>query len=44
MFVGGTESLRAVQSASLIVALPLIAVLVLMTMSFIKWLKEDHGS
>jgi BCCT family betaine/carnitine transporter len=44
MFVGGTESLRAVQSASLIVALPLIAVLVLMTLSFIRWLKQDHGS
>ena len=44
MFVGGTESLRAVQSASLIVALPLIAVLVLMTLSFIRWLRQDHGS
>ncbi len=44
MFVGGTEGLRAVQSASLIVALPLIAVLILMTLSFIRWLKQDHGS
>ena len=44
MFVGGTESLKAVQSASLIVALPLIVVLVLMTLSFFKWLKQDHGS
>ena len=44
MFVGGTESLRAVQSASLIVALPLIAVLVLMTLSFVRWLKQDHGT
>ena len=44
MFVGGTDSLGALQSASVIVALPLMGVLVLMTLSFMRWLAQDHPS
>ncbi|MDE2792214.1 MAG: BCCT family transporter [Paracoccaceae bacterium] len=41
MFAGGKDSLKALQSASVVVALPLMVVLVLMTLSFMRWLKED---
>ena len=44
MFAGGKDSLSALQSASVIVALPLMGVLILMTLSFMKWLKRDHAS
>ena len=44
MFVGGKDSLSALQSASVIVALPLMGVLVLMTLSFMRWLAQDHTS
>ena len=43
MFAGGRDSLSALQSASVVVALPLMVVLIIMTMSFMRWLKEDHG-
>ena len=42
MFAGGKDSLKALQAASVVVALPLMVVLILMTVSFMKWLKEDH--
>lgn len=42
MFAGGKDSLSALQAASVVVALPLMVVLILMTMSLIKWLKEDY--
>ena len=42
MFAGGKDSLKALQAASVVVALPLMVVLILMTASFMKWLKEDH--
>ena len=42
MFAGGKDSLKALQAASVVVALPLMVVLVLMTASFMKWLKEDY--
>ncbi len=44
MFAGGKDSLKALQAASVVVALPLMVVLVLMTISFIRWLKEDYPS
>ncbi len=34
--------MRALQAASVIVALPLMVVLLMMTMSLMKWLKEDY--
>ena len=43
MFAGGRDSLSALQSASVVVALPLMVVLVIMTLSFMRWLREDHG-
>ena len=43
MFAGGRDSLSDLQSASVVVALPLMVVLVIMTLSFMRWLKEDHG-
>ncbi|MBS4025701.1 MAG: BCCT family transporter [Clostridia bacterium] len=39
--VGGLD---AVQISSVVVALPLVPILLLMTFSFTKWLKEDHGA
>lgn len=42
MYAGGKDSLKALQAASVVVALPLMVVLVLMTMSFIKMLEQDH--
>ena len=42
MFAGGKDSLKALQAASVVVALPLMVVLLLMTASFMKWLKEDY--
>ena len=42
MYVGGKDSLKALQAASVVVALPLMVVLVLMTMSFIKMLRQDY--
>ena len=42
MFAGGKDSLKALQAASVVVALPLMVVLLLMTASFMKWLEEDH--
>ncbi len=38
-----TGALRAVQLSSIIVALPLIPVLLLMVVSFMKWIHEDYG-
>lgn len=43
MFAGGRDSLSALQSASVVAALPLMVVLIIMTLSFMRWLKEDHG-
>lgn len=40
LVVGG---LQTVQTASIVVALPLIPVMVVMTISALKWLKEDFG-
>jgi BCCT family betaine/carnitine transporter len=40
MFIGG---LKVVQSATLIVSLPLIVVGVLMSVSLVKQLREDHA-
>ena len=42
MFAGGKDSLKALQSASVVVALPLMVVLVLMTLFVLRWLKEDY--
>ena len=42
MFAGGKDSLKALQAASVVVALPLMVVLLLMTASFMKWLEEDY--
>ncbi len=42
MFAGGKDSLKALQAAAVIVALPLMVVLLMMTMSLMKWLKEDY--
>lgn len=39
--VGG---LKAVQLSTIIVALPMIPVLIIMTISFLKWVNEDFGS
>ena len=38
-----TGALKVIQSATLIVSLPLIVVGVLMSLSLVKQLKEDHG-
>jgi BCCT family betaine/carnitine transporter len=38
-----TGALKAVQLSSIIVALPLIPVLLLMTVSFMKWVREDYS-
>lgn len=40
MYLGG---LKPLQTASIVVALPLMGVLVLMTLSFRNWLQEDYG-
>jgi len=40
MFVGG---LKVIQSATLIVSLPLVIIGVLMSVSLVKQLKKDHG-
>jgi BCCT family betaine/carnitine transporter len=42
MFLGG-DGLKTVQSATLIVSLPLIFVAALMSVSLVKQLREDHG-
>ncbi len=42
MFAGGKDSLSALQAASVVVALPLMVILVLMVLSFMKWLNEDY--
>ncbi len=39
--VGG---LKAVQLSTIIVALPMIPVLVIMTVSFLRWVREDFGA
>jgi betaine/carnitine transporter, BCCT family len=39
-----TDSLRAVQLSSVIVALPLIPILFIMIISLMRWLEEDYGS
>ena len=41
MFAGGDDSLKALQAASVVVAIPLMVVLVLMVLSLRNWLKED---
>lgn len=41
MYAGGEDSLKALQSASVVVALPLIVVLTLMVFSLRRWLRED---
>jgi len=38
-----TGGLQSVQLSSIILALPLIAVMVMMVLSFMKWLHEDYG-
>lgn len=38
-----TDALKAVQLSSIIVALPLMPVLILTTVSFMKWIREDYG-
>ncbi|MBW2494465.1 MAG: BCCT family transporter, partial [Deltaproteobacteria bacterium] len=38
-----TGALKAVQLSSIVVALPLIPVLLLMVVSFMKWIREDYG-
>ena len=40
MYLGG---LKPLQTASIVVALPLMGVLIIMTLSFKKWLEEDYG-
>ncbi len=42
MFAGGKDSLKALQAASVVVALPLMVVLALMVFSLMRWLKEDY--
>ena len=42
MFIGGSEGLRIIQSATLIVSLPLIAVGVLMSIALVRQLRADH--
>lgn len=42
MYAGGKDSLKALQAASVVVALPLMVVMVIMTMSFMKWLKQHY--
>ena len=39
MYLGG---LKPLQTASIVVALPLMVVLIIMTVAFFKWLKEDY--
>ena len=41
MYLGG---LKPLQTASIVVGLPLMGVLILMVMSFFKWLEEDYPS
>ncbi|MCI9216174.1 MAG: hypothetical protein HFG95_03630 [Dorea sp.] len=41
LMVGGLSSL---QTACVVVGLPLIFVFVIMTISFLKWAKEDFGA
>jgi BCCT family betaine/carnitine transporter len=38
-----TGALKAVQLSSIIVALPLMPVLILMVVSFMKWIREDYS-
>ena len=40
MYLGG---LKPLQTASIVVALPLMGVLIVMTLSFRNWLQEDYG-
>jgi BCCT family betaine/carnitine transporter len=41
MYLGG---LKPLQTASIVVALPLMVVLVIMVMSFFRWLEQDYPS
>jgi BCCT family betaine/carnitine transporter len=40
MSLGGLEAL---QTSAVVAAFPLLFVLGLMTVSFVRWLREDHG-
>ncbi|OED41748.1 hypothetical protein AB833_08995 [Chromatiales bacterium (ex Bugula neritina AB1)] len=42
MFAGGKDSLKALQAASVVVAVPLMVVLIIMTVSFVRMLREDY--
>lgn len=42
LYSGGTDTLSALQAASVIVAVPLMPILVLMVLSLRRWLIEDH--
>lgn len=39
---GGSDTLSALQAASVIVAVPLMPILIIMVLSLLRWLREDH--
>ena len=41
MFAGGKESLDALKASSILVSIPLMAILVILAVSFMKWIRED---
>ena len=38
-----TENVQIVQSSTVVFSLPLLPVLILMSVSMVRWLKRDHG-
>ncbi|PZX13244.1 BCCT family transporter [Celeribacter halophilus] len=43
LYVGGKDTLSALQSASVVVAVPLVPILVMSVISLFKWLREDFA-
>ena len=41
MFVGGPDSVEALKASSILVSVPLMGILLLLAVSFMKWVRED---
>lgn len=41
MFVGGQDSIEALKASSILVSVPLMVILALLAVSFMKWIRED---
>ena len=43
LMIAGTKALRVVQTSAVFVAIPAVVVVILMTLSMMKWAREDFG-